>query len=336
MMTMMMIMDSDAVAVADDDDHHHDDENDACVSSSLSTCSGLSDVELRQAADGKWYTQEEFREYYKERATIKWRQAGKNGRRFDASVCDDLNRDASEHTADSDRGPNPSEHTADSNTVVERGVLELTQYLTTHGGTDPPPSSAPPSIPPSPKPPLPDPPGHMTDSENVIDRGASEHTANLTTHGGTDPPPSSAPPSIPPMPERPPPHLPTSRGAPEHVIMCTGSLMGVDDIPELKRNCHLSRKALHAEARALLNHLAVHRVEGVTCLVTEWKHWKEYVACHRDGVRLVGPGIVAVTGQHIEGTKDPNRSGAPRFDFVAPPGWRLRPNTSRHDGENGC
>ena len=53
-----------------------------------------------------------------------------------------------------------------------------------------------------------------------------------------------------------------------------------------------------------------------TDLSTTWQNWKEYVAFHKDGAELVGPGIVAVTDQLIEGTSDPNRFGVPRFDFV--------------------
>ena len=40
------------------------------------------------------------------------------------------------------------------------------------------------------------------------------------------------------------------------------------------------------------------------------------MAFHKDAGRLVGPGIVYVSGQHIQGTNDCNRSGVPRFDFV--------------------
>ena len=113
-------------------------------------------------------------------------------------------------------------------------------------------------------------------------------------------------------------------GASEHVVMPPATfaatsrlhmLMMVDDIPALQRNCSLSRQELHCEARTLLNMLSAgseqsENLDGV------WEHWKEYVAFHKDGVRLVGPGIVCVSGQHIERTTDPNRANALRFDFV--------------------
>ena len=47
-----------------------------------------------------------------------------------------------------------------------------------------------------------------------------------------------------------------------------------------------------------------------------WPHWQEYVAFHKQSRELVGPGIVNVTAQAIEGTKDRNRGGEPRVDLV--------------------
>ena len=69
--------------------------------------------EMRQAADGEWYTEEEFGEYYQKRAPVMWHQAR---RRLDSRVCDDMDRGASEHTAEGYRS-------------VERGVSEHTPGL---------------------------------------------------------------------------------------------------------------------------------------------------------------------------------------------------------------
>ena len=116
---------------------------------------------------------------------------------------------------------------------------------------------------------------------------------------------------------------PTGHGAAEHgIVVVTSSdiLMQVDDIPTLQSNCELGREALHSEARDLLNFLSTPRLgfwpEASEKLDEHWPHWKEYIAFHKDGARLVGSGIVGVSGQHIEGTRDANRSNALRFDFV--------------------
>ena len=37
---------------------------------------------------------------------------------------------------------------------------------------------------------------------------------------------------------------------------------------------------------------------------------------HRNAQRLVGPGVIAFTGEFIEGTRDPNRQGRMRMDMV--------------------
>ena len=96
--------------------------------------------------------------------------------------------------------------------------------------------------------------------------------------------------------------------------------MAIGDILELKRNCSRSRKELHAEARELMNQLAVQPLRAI-CLATpgtrwHWKNWKEYVAFHKYAGGLVGPGIVYVSGKHIQGTNDWNRFGVLRSDFV--------------------
>ena len=47
-----------------------------------------------------------------------------------------------------------------------------------------------------------------------------------------------------------------------------------------------------------------------------WPNWRAYIAMHKMAQRLVGPGVIAFTGEFIEGTRDPNRSGRMRMDMV--------------------
>ena len=44
--------------------------------------------------------------------------------------------------------------------------------------------------------------------------------------------------------------------------------------------------------------------------------WRSYVACHEDAHAIIGSGIALAMAEFIEGTKDPNRGGQPRLDFV--------------------
>jgi hypothetical protein len=95
--------------------------------------------------------------------------------------------------------------------------------------------------------------------------------------------------------------------------------MRVEDINGLRQSCWLSRNALHVEARDVLNQQTTAAGQGIDeedLADGTWPHWKEYVAFHKECEGLVGPGVVAVTGQRLAGTKDPNRRGAPRYDFV--------------------
>ena len=59
--------------------------------------------------------------------------------------------------------------------------------------------------------------------------------------------------------------------------------------------------------------------------------WRHYIATHSKAAELVGPGIVEFTGAFIEGTRDPNRDGRQRFDFVVRHAdgsyWRLHPGS---------
>ena len=77
---------------------------------------GGTDSATRQAGDGQWYTEEEFREYYQEHAATMWRQARQAQETLDPRVCDGV-------------GPGASEHTADSDGALDRGASEHTCLL---------------------------------------------------------------------------------------------------------------------------------------------------------------------------------------------------------------
>ena len=47
---------------------------------------------------------------------------------------------------------------------------------------------------------------------------------------------------------------------------------------------------------------------------TNWPTWRTYIAMHKDAESLVGAGITAASGEFIDGTQDPNRSGKGRLD----------------------
>ena len=79
----------------------------------------MADSATRQAVDGRWYTQEEFQNYYQQHAATMWRKARQPQRTLEPIICDDV-------------GPGASEHTADSDGAVDRGASEHTTDLTKH------------------------------------------------------------------------------------------------------------------------------------------------------------------------------------------------------------
>ena len=76
----------------------------------------MAECETRQAVDGRWYTQEEFRNYYQQHAVTMWRRARQPQRRLEPRICDAV-------------GPGASEHTADSDGALDRGAAEHTCLL---------------------------------------------------------------------------------------------------------------------------------------------------------------------------------------------------------------
>ena len=81
----------------------------------------------------------------------------------------------------------------------------------------------------------------------------------------------------------------------------------------------LTRTKLHDEARLALEFVTAKiRDESTTEVDASacWVHWPAYVCMHEEHQTMIGPGIVRVTAQSIQGTKDANRQGRPRVDLV--------------------
>ena len=47
-----------------------------------------------------------------------------------------------------------------------------------------------------------------------------------------------------------------------------------------------------------------------------WFPWRSYVACHENAHDIIGSGITLAVAEFIDGTKDANRGGQSRLDFV--------------------
>ena len=90
------------------------------------------------------------------------------------------------------------------------------------------------------------------------------------------------------------------------------------DLQALQRANRIGRTKLHDEARTLINFLNDQPEEDGPFDVTgaNWPTWKTYIAMHKGAESLVGTGAIAVTGEFIDGTQDPNRGGKKRMDIV--------------------
>ena len=99
--------------------------------------------------------------------------------------------------------------------------------------------------------------------------------------------------------------------------------LSVADVPCHSRGNYVS---LHKQARAALNNLYA---TGLQEAVAPEFAWREYVCAHPASRDLVGPGIQSFVAEPIAGTRDANRRGHPRIDFVVQrvDGWvsRLHP-----------
>jgi hypothetical protein len=77
------------------------------------------------------------------------------------------------------------------------------------------------------------------------------------------------------------------------------------------------RRNLHDAARDALNAITVAGYSSNMVRNLEpWFPWRPYVACHAQAGVIIGSGITLAVAEFIEGTKDPNRGGQPRLDFV--------------------
>jgi hypothetical protein len=80
---------------------------------------------------------------------------------------------------------------------------------------------------------------------------------------------------------------------------------------------HSRRPSLHNLARNALNSIArTASNSNVAQDLNDWFLWRNYVACHDMADGIIGTGITRATCEHIEGTRDANREGRARTDFV--------------------
>ena len=86
--------------------------------------------------------------------------------------------------------------------------------------------------------------------------------------------------------------------------------LSVADVPRHSRGDY---HWLHKQARAALNNLYAERLQET---VAPAFAWREYVCAHPASRDLVGPGIQSFVAEPIAGTRDANRRGHPRIDFV--------------------
>ena len=100
------------------------------------------------------------------------------------------------------------------------------------------------------------------------------------------------------------------------------------DAEELRRReqAITPKRSLHKLARAALNSISQaatnveHTEELDAWLRTEdletWFPWRAYIACHPRSSEIIGSGVTHAKAEFINGTKDPNRGGQRRLDFI--------------------
>ena len=147
------------------------------------------------------------------------------------------------------------------------------------------------------------------------------------------PPPCRSPPS----PSLPPPSLVGAQpcAAERRVLFPASAITGVRDAAlASKCNYGLVRKEARNELTRLIN-IQGSDGAGEPIEVSTQFHWPEYLALHPQAAALVGPGVVKFDVAVVAGTKDPNRGGLPRLDFVVHHidggYWRLHPGTKSKD-----
>ena len=108
--------------------------------------------------------------------------------------------------------------------------------------------------------------------------------------------------------------------------------LSVADVPHYSRGDY---NWLHKQARAALNNLYA---TGLQEAVAPAFAWREYVCAHPASRDLVGPGIQSFVAEPIAGTRDANRRGHPRIDFVVQrvDGWVSRLHPGRRPQEDAA
>ena len=149
---------------------------------------------------------------------------------------------------------------------------------------------------------------------------AATAAAVLPVLAGLAPPVPSAPtpPTAVPLSNvTPPPPQPTDNQPANQVLQSTVSLpmlFSQAELQDLRRQ--ITRlKALHDEARALLNSHADAPPTSPVDVSVAWRNWRPYVASHAEGPAIVGAGIAKVTVESVANTKDSNRQNKNRTDF---------------------
>ena len=99
-------------------------------------------------------------------------------------------------------------------------------------------------------------------------------------------------------------------------------VLSPDDLEALRR-APTRREELHDRMRAWLDEVArsnpQQRGDAVPIRMDAPADlpWKEYLAKHKESDRIVGGGLVSFSLCFVAGTRDPNRNGQMRLDFVA-------------------
>ena len=87
------------------------------------------------------------------------------------------------------------------------------------------------------------------------------------------------------------------------------------------RNTEKARRpvrSLHKLARGALNAITSAGINTTTDKnLDRWSPWREYIACHDSAEVIIGQGVTHAVAELIEGTRDANRDGQQRLDFVA-------------------
>ena len=96
-------------------------------------------------------------------------------------------------------------------------------------------------------------------------------------------------------------------------------LLRTEDIEQLcqTERSFVPRRSLHQLARSALDAITKASPNSSMDINLEhWFPWRSYVACHEDAQAIIGTGITLARAEFIAGTRDPNRGGQQRLDFL--------------------